>query len=90
MGPVIILFLGMLFGAFFHRHVRQFWLASLLAGVAGTFAWLLGIYAFLALMAPNELGWPLLTPVLLTIGTAVLGGIAAGVMLRVSGIAKGA
>jgi hypothetical protein len=88
MGPVIILILGMLFGAFFHRCVRPFWFASSLAGVCGTIMWCVSMYALLFLTAPNELGWPLLTPALLTLATALLGGIAAGAMLRVSGIAK--
>jgi len=82
-GPVIVFALGVGTGALFHNAwSRRFWIASIVATIAATALWIGGCYLLFVLAAPNELGPPLLVPVLLTLATALIGAVLAGVAVR--------
>ncbi len=84
LGPVIVLVLGLTSGAVFHTVWRRFWAATAVATLSGTLLWVGGCYLFLALWGSSEdLGPPLIEPVLLTIVTALVGVLVAGCTVRV-------
>lgn len=84
-GVLIVLTLGLIAGAFFHGILRSFWIASTLATVTSAVLWVVGVYALLAISAPNELGGPLLlAPILLTFGTTFVGAVTAGFVVRMA------
>jgi hypothetical protein len=68
----IIVGLGALAGLVCHRRSARFWAASLVAAGIAAILWGLGVYLLLWLTAPNELGPPLLGPVLFTFLTALV------------------
>lgn len=57
---MIVLVLGGISGYLLHRRTPHWWRASLIAAAIATVVWLLGIYLFLWIAAPSELGPPLL------------------------------
>ena len=82
MGAFIVLVLGAMVGIPLHRISRHFWMTSAGAALVATMLWGAGCYLLFALSAPNEMGLPLVMPVLLTLGTAFIGAAAAGGMLH--------
>ena len=78
MGPLIVTLLGFASGAFCHTRFRRFWVASAVGALIAAVIWIAGVYLFLALLAPGELGPPLLEPILLIIGNALIAAILAG------------
>jgi len=85
-GPLIVLILGLATGVCFHLLWRRFWVASAVAAVAGSLLWVGGCLLLFLLTAPSELRGPvLLTPLLLTLGTALAGSIVAGGAVRAVG-----
>ncbi len=82
MGPLIVLTLGVIAGCFFHFIWRRFWIASAVATLAATLLWGGGCYLLFALTAPNEMGPPLLIPVIWTVVTAFVGALAGAGILR--------
>jgi hypothetical protein len=60
-----------------HRMGFNHLLAAPLGAFTATVLWAAGVYALLFLTAPNELGAPLLGPVLSTFITALIGSILA-------------
>ncbi len=82
MGVLIVLLLGVVAGCVFHFIWRRFWVASAVATLAATLLWGGGCYLLFALTAPNEMGPPLLMPVISTVVTAFLGALVGGGILR--------
>ncbi len=82
MGVLIVLMLGLIAGAIFQIVLRSFWTALVTATVTSAVLCGIGQYAFFALFAPNELGPPLLAPILLTLGTTFVGAVMAGLFVR--------
>jgi hypothetical protein len=80
MGPLIVTLLGLGIGVCCHLRFRRFWVASLVATLAAAAIWIAGVYLFLALLAPSELGPLLLEPILLTAGNALIAAMLAGVV----------
>ena len=79
----IILGLGGLAGLILHRRGRSPWITSVIAAVIATLAWVGGVYLlFWVTVAPNEIGPPLLEPVLLTFGTAFVPALLVGYAMR--------
>ena len=66
----IIIALGAVFGLVSCKLVKGIWRAALLGALIATIAWLCGVNILFVLTAPNELGLPLLLPVLYAFGTA--------------------
>ncbi len=65
-----IIALGAVFGLVSCKLVNGIYRAALLGALIATIAWLCGVNLLFLLFAPNELGLPLLPPVLYTFGTA--------------------
>jgi len=87
-GPLIVLILGAAIGICFHALWHRFWAASTVAAVIGTLVWVAGCCLLFLIAAPNELQGPLLlTPLLLTFGTALGGSVFAGCVVRMTGSA---
>ncbi len=83
-GPLIVLALGLISGAVFHTAWRRFWVASAIATLTGALLWIGGCYLFLAIFGSSEdLGPPLIEPVMLTIVTALAGVLIAGGAMHV-------
>jgi hypothetical protein len=81
--PILILTgLAGLAGFVCHRSVPRFWLATLLATFVAGVVWASGVYVLLWLTAPNELGPPLLRPILLILGTSFLPAAVVGAVMR--------
>jgi hypothetical protein len=80
----IIVALGALAGLFCHRKSSRFWAASSVAAAIATGLWVLGVYLVLWLSAPNELGPPLLGPILLTFVMALVPAALVGWLVRVN------
>ena len=84
-GPVIVFALGASAGALFHNAwSRRFWIANVVATIAATALWIGGCYLLFVLTAPDELGPPLLVPVVLTLATALIGAVLAGIAVRLA------
>lgn len=66
----IVIALGAVFGLASCTMVRGTWRAGLLGALSATIAWLCGVNLLFLLTAPNELGLPLLRPVIYAFGTA--------------------
>jgi len=79
---LIIVCLGALSGAVSHRLSSKLWIAVPAATALATLLWGVGVYLLLLLTAPNELGPPLLVPVLLTYCTAFVPALAAALLRR--------
>jgi hypothetical protein len=58
--------------------LRNFWIATGVATLAASVIWIVGVYLYLAVAAPNELGPPLLQPILLIVGNALVAALLAG------------
>ena len=86
-GPLIVLILGLATGVYFHLRWRRFWVASVVAAAVGSVLWVGGCYVLFAFTDPDDLGPPLLVPVLLTMATALTGAIVAGCCVR--GVGRG-
>jgi zinc transporter ZupT len=69
---LIVAALAVATSVFFHRMTRHYWRATVLAAATASAAWVAGVYLLLVLTAPNELGPPLLLPILQTFGTAMV------------------
>jgi hypothetical protein len=78
MGPVMVFFFGVVAGVLSHKKFARFWAASAVAAIGATVVWGGGQYLIFALFDRSELGPPLLVPILLTIGTALIGAVVGG------------
>jgi len=74
--------LGALAGLVFHRVMRRFWLAAICAAILGSAVWIIGAYLFLLITAPNELGAPVLKPILFVFLTCSIPGLIVGIVIR--------
>ena len=81
-GPALVLILGLAVGLSLHAVWRRFWAAVALTTVAATVVWVGGCYLMFVLTAPSELGPPQLIPIALTAGTAMVGAVGAGSVIR--------
>ena len=82
-GPVTVLSLGLMWGAWLVRPHGRFLRRALLAAILASLSWIAGVYVLLALTAPRELeGPPQFLPLLYTFLTALAGATLAGWLRR--------
>jgi hypothetical protein len=72
---MIVVVLGGLAGAALHRVRTHLLVVTVLATVLAAVVWVAGVYLLLWLTAPNELGPPMVRPILMTLAAAFPGAL---------------